>query len=222
MESSATGVRSLVVELAKDALERLSKHPSLVDNDLALMYLTEYFQKLSTNAASHKTMHYTVRFKIECDERLIQDVLDTRVPHLFLSAQTPLDRIVAARVKEGLLWIHTNDRESCRSIRQNSRGVNDLFKNAIRPSQANVLRLIPETYLLCLTGFYPSSGKEKRSLPQIVLKAAVTANGLTGTIKKVTYNSQLWIMYLDTEQDAVLLARRGEMALDNRLHVKVK
>jgi hypothetical protein len=223
MESVTTGSSGIVKEAVDGAIERLSKE--FGSTDLALMSLINHFQNLSTTRRSHQTKHYTVRFQVKGDEKLIRDALDTNIPDLFLSAPTPFNRIAAASVKERVLWIHLNDIASCRTIRQDPRGINNLFTDAIRPSKGPTLRLISETYLLCLPGFKPeqrSSSDAKTSLPGDVLKAAAMVNKLKGAIKKVIYTCGLWVMYLGTEEDALGLARRGEMALDNRLHVKVK
>lgn len=232
MPAPTTGVDSIttssnrsVKEVAQRALETLSSQ--LGDNELALMRLTEYFQNLSKTSRGHQTRHFTLRFKILGDdtERLIRDALDTKMPGLFSSRTDHFKYVTAAEVKEGILWIYLNDSVLCQKLRRDPWQINDLFKNVIKSSKRQVLRQIPETYVLCLPGFRPyqwSSREEKSRLPRDVLEAAVVNNGLRGTIMKVVRTCQLWVMHVDNEQDAKHLARQGEMTLDNRPHVRVK
>lgn len=216
---------SLIKEVAQRALEQVSVQVG--DIDLALMHLTEHFQNLSTTSRSYQTRHLTVRFKIagvEC-QNLVRDALATKIPDLFLSAPAPFNRIAAAMVKEGVLWLYLNDHGTCRAIRKNPWKLIHVFRDGAMLPAGDHLSLIPETFLLYLPGFRPDqrpSRDVERALPQNVLVAAGKANRLKGTIKKVSFTCQLWVMYLDTEDDALDLARRGEMVLDNQVHVKVK
>lgn len=210
-----------VAQVAQDAVERLSGE---FGQDAAITHLIAHLQSLQAPSQSHQAKQYTVRFRIEEKEDcgIIQKTLDEHAPGLFGdSAISDLNSVASAEVKGGMLCVHFRKEESYHWLRHNPAKIEQLFKC----QSETPLRLIPETYHLCLLGFksqLDANGRPIRTLPKSVLDSAIKANGLGHEIKKVQQSCGLWILHLKSESDALHLAKKGEMSLDNNFRVKVR